>query len=385
MAWIQENVDTYVKTLISPTLHSDYTVSKVLLAILAGQDVQSKDRLGDPQNGVTFGGRKLGRARKASLNGSYNHEFRYQKSQVDAPSTVDRAGATPTASGFAEDNVGTAETRWNQKMGPVKLRQDTLDEARDVGGKMGKIKIADAMEEAISFTLQRMLEDKQADLWTGTLTVAQQNSRKWDNLIGVQHACDDGVADSTFINYGRVDRTVETELKGTVNAAADLVTNGHLASTKVELGLIRKIGNTSSIGGPNLKSTGAGVHDLVITTPDLWNVMADEADDESVIHRSDKMPPALAVHGFQNPIIMKDNTLVIFDTDCPSGEMYNLSTRSWLYEVQGGHNWKLAPFRKKWEHEEGGEYYQWSNLDVKDRLTCVEPGMQVKTTGLTTT
>ena len=147
-------------------------------------------------------------------------------------------------------------------MGPVKLRQDTLDEARDVGGKMGKIKIADAMEEAISFTLQRMLEDKQADLWTGTLTVAQQNSRKWDNLIGVQHAVSDGVADATFINYGRVDRTVETELKATVNAAATLVTNGHLASTKVELGLIRKIGNTSSIGGPILKSSGAGVHDL---------------------------------------------------------------------------------------------------------------------------
>ena len=386
MAWIQENIDTYVKTLIQPTLHSDFTVQKVLLAVLAGQDVTSKDRLGDPQNGVTFGGRKLGKAQKASLNGSYNHEFRFQKSQTDAPSTVDRAGATPVASGFAEDNVGTAETRWAQKMAPVKIRQDTLDDARNVGGRMGKIKIASAMEEAISFTIQQMLEDKQADIWTGTLTAAKQDDRKWDNMVGVQHAVSDGSSsgETAFIDYGRVDRTVETQLQSNVNLAATLVTNGFLASTKVELNIVRKIGNTSSLGGPILKANGAGVHDLVITTPDLWNVMADEADDETVIHRSDKMPAAVAVHGFSQPLIMKDNSVIIYDTDCPSGELYTLSTRSWLYEVQSGHNFNMSTFKKKWELEEGGEHYQWANLDVKDRLTCREPWLNTKITGLTT-
>lgn len=381
MAWVQENIDTLVRSNITPELHSKFVDAKVLLAILAGKDKAALDRLGDPKAGVMFGGDTIKPVRRMMLNGSYNHEFRFQASQTDESEIVERGGVTPVASGFAEDHTGTAETRWCQFMTPVKIRQDTLDDAQ---GNM--LKIADAMEEAIAMGFQRHLEKYQSQFWTATLTSAQQNERKWAGHIGLVHAVSDGVTDSSnYATYGRVDRTVETQLKANVNAAATLVTNGHLATTKVELDLIRRLNIIPSIGGLLHKGQGEGVGDIVITTPDLWAVMATEADDNAVFNRGDTMPASVAVHGFKNPVILKDNTRIVFDKDCPSGELYLLSTRSWSFEIQKGHNFQLGGFKKDWELTQGGEYIQWAHIDTKSRLTCREPWLQTKVTGLTTT
>ena len=46
-------------------------------------------------------------------------------------------------------------------------------------------------------------------------------------------------------------------------------------------------------------------------------------------------------------------------------------------------NFKLGPWVKKHETEEGGEKYRWSNISAKVRLTCREPWAQAKVTNAT--
>ena len=122
MAWVDEGINTYVRDLIKPVLHSSYTKSKPLMAWLIGQTATGKDRLGDPNVGALFGGMDLGIGEKSEINGSITHKFRYQKGQTDAAEVKGSDDVdTPTAGSFAEDNVGTAGVNWTHHWNALKV------------------------------------------------------------------------------------------------------------------------------------------------------------------------------------------------------------------------------------------------------------------------
>ena len=383
MAWNDDGINTYVRDLISPMLHSSYATTKPLLRLMAGPDASGLDKLGDPDFGVIIGGKNLGRAEKQMLNGSKVHKFRYQKAQTDTAENVLPGAATPAATGFAEDNVGTAGNKWVHFWNPIKIREDSVNDARNGGSpEATNLQIAAIVEEAVGQGFQRALEKQQAQLWAGTLTSAQQaRDHGWEDYLGLVHQVSDGTStgETDYTHIGNVDRTAETELKAKVNLAADLVTAGIMTATdNVTLDVLRWLKINNTYGGVTNKYAGAG--NLAITTPAQWLKLADDADSNQVF--SVGKLGDVGMDGFKYPVIQADNTLVTYDPDCTSGCLYLLCTDHWVFEVQSGSNFQVEPWQEKWRNEEGGEYYRWTQIHAKTRLTCTRPDLQVKITGL---
>ena len=381
MAWVDENINTYVRDLIRPKLHSTYVAVKPLLAILAGQDKANLDRLGDPKAGAFWGGKSIGIGERGMLAGSLTHKFRSQKSQTDAASVVQAGGATPTSTGFGEDNVGTAGVNWTHFWNPLKVREDSILNAQNVSGtngEMGRLQIASILEEAVSMGFQRSLEKQQAQLWAGTLSSAQQDFsvQTWADYIGVTHWCGNGVATSTEATVGGVDRTSHTQLKG--NEVAVGSTDFGDGNGELNLRGIRKVRLLGTYGSIRKRQANAG--NLIITTPDIWEGLANEAESKNQINSSDIRE--LAVAGFKNPLIRHDDALIAWDHDCPSGHVYFLTPESWTFELQSGANFEIEPWERKWRVDEGGEYYRFTNIHTKSRLVCRRPDLQVKLTGV---
>jgi hypothetical protein len=381
MAFLSEGINTYVRDLISPMLHSSFAEAKPLTALLAGSSIRGLETLGKPNESVFWGGKNLGIGQKHELAGSKTHTFRYHMQQTDATSQVDAGGVTPTASGYAEDNVGTAGMNWYVFQAPMKVRVDSVQNARNASfpGAMQRLKIAGVMEEAVQQTFQRQLEELQSALWTGTLTSAQQSVdiQNWVDLLGMQHAISDGssTGETAFNYYGGVDRTVETTL------AANIIDGDSLTSSVPTLRLLRQSRLLTTYGAIRKKRSSAGK--LAITTPDLWEVLADEAEPFNQINSNDVR--AFAVAGFNAPLIRLDDMYITFDHDCPSGELYVLTPEDFVFEVHSDENFQPAPWVRKDRTEEGGNRYLWSNISAKCRLTCRRTDLNIKMRDMTTT
>lgn len=390
MAMYNDAINAYVNRLVRSELYSNQFLARPLLFFLAGEGQYNLDALVRPYGkkgsknpnenwkfGVSVGG-NMGLAKRMTTLGSVTHEFRFQKSAPTSASNVAIGASTPTASSFSEDLVGTTGTNWTKSMIPWKIRNSNLEAAK------GKTAIAALLEEALSMTRNQHFSDIQSEMHTGTLTSTQQGVQEWANLLGLDHLVSDGTSsgETSFTHIGKVDRTTETFLKSTTLLAATLVTNGDLPSTQPTLDLISNILTNSSLGGICNYAGGSG--DLVITTGDLWNVLREEAEDQAVIVHD----ASTTVQGmgktvtFKQPVIQHGKTRITYDPDCPSGNLYVLSSGSFCYEVASGNNYRVQDMVNKAETEEGGEDYSWGKIIHKHRLTCTSPWLNVKVTGL---
>jgi hypothetical protein len=383
--WINEGIHTYARSLISSQLYTSFSTVRPLFSLLAGKSREGLSRLGDPKFGAFVGGSGLmGMGTRALMTGARMHEFRFQKAQTDAATSVgdetEAAGETPTASSFAEDNIGTAGIVWSEFRAPLKIREDSIQDAMEEGSQdRRQVKIASLIEEAVSQGFQRELDKLQSRMWDGTLTAAQQSStaQKWSDIIGLDHTVSDGskTGETSFTIYGTVNRTVETTLASTV--LEDPATT--FGSTAIKLKWFRQLKYDNDVAGIANKTSGAG--DLAITTPALWMALADQVDERHVFY--DTSIPQIGMAGFKNPVIVYDGTVIAFDPDCQSGQVYLLTSDSWVYEVHRQENFKMQDWVKKHETEEGGEKYRWSNISAKSRLVCREPWAQAKVTNAT--
>ena len=384
MAYNIEGIRTYVRDRFSSLLYSSFTQRRPLFALLAGESMAKKEDFGRAGRHIIAGGASMGLGERLAQAGDRTHQFRYQKGQTDA-AAVATDSATSVATGFAEDNVGTAQVVWAKKWAPFKVRNDSLLSAASPGGSgvNANLRIASVLDEAIGQGLQREIEAYQTALWNGTLTSVQQDvtALTWPDFIGVNHWVSDGtkVGETTFTHVGGVDRTVETEMQANVQLAADLVTNGHLSNTVPTLRLIRKLKTIPSLGELQAKRSDAG--NLCITTGELFEVLANESDSKHTFF--DRAIPEMRLVGFENPVIKYDNTLVTWDPGCPAGNMYLLTSGSWLFETQKGENFEIGQLNNKSDVDEGGGDYQFAHVKGKARLTCREPWLQTKVTGLT--
>ena len=388
MAWSDEGINTYVRDLIRPKLNSTFTKAKPLLAWLIGSAGTGKDSLGDPNVGAFFGGETIGMGERAVINGSLTHKFRYQSGQTDSAEVRGSDDSdTPTAGSFAEDNTGTAGVNWTHFWNPIKVREDSVLNAQNGGmsGEMTRLKIASVIEEAVGMGFQRQLEKQQSKLWSGTLSSAQQShsTQTWADYIGVTHWVSDGAStgETGYATVGGVDRTVETELK----AFSPYTTAGHSAATisarklrQFRLGIFNSYTAGPYTDGPRSRWNNAG--SLVITTPTLWETIADDVTNSTSSTRNVDANniPQFAKAGFTNPVVMVDDMTVVFDWDCPANHVFWLTPETWTYEIQKGANFMIEPWQKKWLNEEGGAYYRWTQVHHKARLTCRRPDLNVK-------
>lgn len=365
-------VDSYVLELISDELQSSFITSNPMLYFLAGQGAEGMGKFGSPNTSLILGNGGLGRASREELSGSKEHQFRFQASEPNDGTTVTYGGATPTASGFAEDRVKTAGCRWTHYMEPLKIREHSFGFTQN-----SKVKIGSLLEEAVGMTLNAMLKRINTGLRSGTLNASAQEAEVWSQFLGTRHVL---TANNTAY---RVDRSVETVLNPKVYTAEQVLGTGNTA-IDLKISRVLRVGNGTVTGMSSTSKNGKGPT-LFITTPALWQDLADQAEGTVQIYQNGI--PNWGLSGFKKPIIQHDEAYYIADDDVASGEMecYNLET--WLFEVYSGKNFTVPSFSEwtqKWKSQEGGEYYRFTNMELMARLTCRRPWDNAIITGLTT-
>jgi hypothetical protein len=391
--WVANNTAAYINRLVRKELLSKQVQARPLFYFISGNSQPGLQALLTAQKnpdesfkrGLSLGGADLGLAQRVTMRGSEKAQFRYQKDEPDNGQGVAPGGATAVATKFSEDLVGTMQMAWTMWNWALKVRQSTLDNLGGMSEQSAKWYIANVAEEAVAMSFNRAYQNKQTQFWNGTLTESQQGQIEWyQNNLGVTHWVSDGTTagEEAYKFVGQVNRTTATQLKSTVLTAAALVSGGYIPTQAPTLDLIRKIRTINALGGIANRDPDAG--DLVITTPELFNTLASEAEGQAQIWRDPTKPvPGTGMAlGFKYPVIVKDGAFITYDPDCPSGELYVLTTKTWMYEIRDGYNFMQTPWVEKNKVEEGGEMYSWKSIYLKDRLTCLKPWLQVKVKGL---
>jgi hypothetical protein len=380
MAFVKTALDVFLRRKVWPKITSNVSKTKPVMAMIVGGQVEELDKLGDPNTGMMLGGRDLmGEATRIITSQNETHEVVFQDDITDVAAAITYRGSLSASTKFAEDSFTSMAFKWSDYWAPFKFGQHSIEVANN-----DQLKIQSILELSLQQAAQQLLDQVNEDMWTGALTEAQQvaaSNALWPNVIGLQQAVDDGLSGTPVKFYGGVDRSTATgkpEIQGYTILAASL------PDTKVRLNLIRRAKMVGD-GTTGLCDTYAGAGTFAVTTATLFNTLMEEAEDRN-IRVIDGGVPELGMEGFKQPMIQYGTTYITYDVECPSGEMYVLTPRSWVFEVSPGANFQLdGNIVENWKVVEAGGYYNWGRLHAKVRLVCREPHLQLKYTGLTAT
>lgn len=377
MAYVREGLDAHVNEFIDKRITNSFVQFNPLLYFLALLDQNTAQTVGatarhkldqhSPDANTVFGTGRMEQAQMEEVLGSKNHHFRFVKAEPDDGEYMSYGGATPEAAAYAEDNFGTAETRWTHIMEPVKVRKHSLEQAQ------GEHAVNAIVDDSMVPIWERFIKRINQGLWSGTRTQSQQNDQVWGAFLGLTHTLTAGNY------YGRVDRSTETELNPVV-----IVASSDLTTTIVDLDLMREI-NTGAItaAGDGLASkdpNGVGAT-CQITTSKLWNELATQSEARGYNIRNHGVENHYA-SGFKFPVIEHENGYITWDPNCPEGESYFLNLETWLMEVMRGHNFAWLGFFDQ-SQLAGGNYEEQGKFSFQGRLTCRAPHLNAIVTNLT--
>lgn len=368
MGWFAEGALTIARQRINTKLHNPYAAMHPVLYFLGLQSEEGMSRLGRRGTAAYFGGNRIGPSQKKKFLSDPWHEFSYVKRVLNAGKTLASKDDTlPVANDYVDDLVGRAKVGWTFFSEPVKIRQKAIDEAKSELG------LRSLVEEATDHCWEAMLTRVNTQFRSGTLTLAQQLSEDyWGNVLGLNHVMTANNA------YGGVNRAVETQLNPLViDASTDL------ESTQVDLktGRIAMVGNGTITGRAGKMLDGMGPI-LAITTPALWQELADQADGSGNIWYGGM--PDHAVAGFKYPIIQHDQFWYIAEDSQPSGTTDYIPLDTVHVEVDSSYNFQLQPWVEQHKTIAGSKMEQWSNLNAKIRLVWEKPWLMTRVNNQTT-
>lgn len=366
MAYVRTGLTAYTRENFTRRLINPYARFHPMMAFMGLVSVERLTRLGRPRTPAVFGDlAQLGRGELRRLGHSNAIFWNFQDYEPNDGSTVKHRDVTPTASVFGEDNAGMTEVRWAHYMEPMKVGKSSLDDAT------GPSAIMSIMDNATAITFERLLKRVNADLLSGTLTAAQQNLVRWESVIGLDHVL------TRNNTYARLLRSSHDQL----NPIA-VVAGTDTATTAVSLDLIDIInhGNATVNGRASRSPDGQGCN-LHFVHPVLWQSLKEEsAGLYSIVLPS---MPNNAMIGSKRPAIRYGDNWITYDDTMATTEMNSTRIESWVMEVDPRYNFVPQPFVQKSEHEEGGEFIEWSLVHAKLRHSNREPWINAQTTGLT--
>lgn len=385
MAYLREGIDAHVREFFDKRFHSSFIQRNPLLYFLGMRSAEGRGELGQPGASAVLGGMDLGEAEVDDMLGSKERFHTYQKEEPNDGARVSFGGATPTASGFAEDNAGQIAFRWTHYKEPMKVRKHSLKFAK------GESAIGSILDRASGPVWNRFLKRINTLLWHGGTasngstynmnTAAKQGAEVWDEPLGLVYSV--GTQSNIF---GRVDRSSETLLNPfQINSATAFTTTlvDLDVNRLVNNGYVNQANSTAVDGLANKNPNGMGCN-LFITTSALFNELAAQADARGINQITGGLPNH-SVTGFRYPVIEHDNVYYTWDKDCPSGTMYCLDLDTFLMEVDGSANFTWTGFTDKEKTEEGGGAYEWGNYEVMFRgPQCMKPWLNGTITNLTT-
>lgn len=359
---------------------SAFILSSPLLFFLARS--MERGKLGTPRASAIFGARRMGKGEVEKYNRGAFRVFRYQRSERNDGRSVRKGESTPTSSQSSTDLVGRFNIGYANYREPFSLWKADLDactSANDV-----RMQVEFAYDETITAQVKRI----HRHLWSGGMGAAasvtdgsaydmndydMQQESPWAEILGLEY-----IVGTQNNIYGMKDRATETALNP---FAVDATDSGFSDSALAKLKMIDRLNtgftkaNGDKFDGLAFRNpNGIGV-DLVITTPDIFDVLRDDAaSTRSDIYDGRDVPDA-PMSGFKYPVIKHGRTFIAPDPLAPAGKMFCISTENAIFETSPDGNYDIQKLVKKWEVEEGGEEKVWGSSVAKPRFAIDNPAM----------
>ena len=233
--------------------------------------------------------------------------------------------ARGTFSGFDTVDVTPQDTRnraryeWANYYVSISISQDDEDKVN------GPDAVASLLESNMSEAQLSMKDQLATDIFTGIDV---------DGLVGLDQAI------NTTNTYGAISGTDYSWWRSTVDATAHTTANMKTAASTSYVWTL--LGNAFAAC-----LHGGGYPNLIITTPEVFNVIEAVAISQQTFEMLNKRSEALAQNGF--PVIQYRGTPIVADEYCPAYQMYVLNTKFlslYVHSRSTGNNFRFTGFKQ---------------------------------------
>jgi hypothetical protein len=350
----------YIGKTINSVIFKKVPFLQALVGV-GGNQTLSNMKIGRPGVSEVFAGKKLDSARKEVLSGinSYNPitvlDIGDDTKAMGARDTMPTVSAPTTAS---HDQLGaSAKFNWARKTTPILVYNEALFRAQSSAGtgvsNQGKA-IANVLQNATDFALNKHIDAWATALWTGAPAV--QTADTWSDIAGVTSAL------SETNVYGNVDRAVAANALWKSNVvsgqAADIAALIDYANYDKECAIV-----------------GNGI-DLVLTTPALYKTFKAQvrAKGGQILHSG---LPEMGQFGFKQECLQYDNTYIMYDPNCPSGNVACLNLSTWTVILGKDANFTTGEFIDLKKYSEGAKDAHQAYIDTRMIVACERPKVNV--------
>lgn len=292
--------------------------------------------------------------------------------------TIGQYSSMPVRADGANKNPATyfiqPEFHFHERAEPYEVPNDQIETivANSTGGwpAQATIAIGNIIDAEVKSVEAVHLKYWNQLLWgtIGNGFPSDQTAIKWDALHSLKYSIG---ANSLNNNYGGLDRSV----------AANAFFSGKGDSTHQGIifrDLIRTFNYDPSY---RFADVGAGV-DIIGCDGTAFQKALNEADGKFGVVMHNGLP-SMAEIGFKNDIVCFDNkTYVVYDPECPTGEMALLNSETWTYAIHPNKNFKVSTPKDQTEMK-GGDDVTCGHMRTKMLWCCEEPRYNGYLTGVT--
>jgi hypothetical protein len=233
--------------------------------------------------------------------------------------------ARGTFSGFDTVDVTPQDTRnraryeWANYYVSISISQDDEDKVNGIDA------VASLLESNMSESQLSMKDQLATDIFTGVDA---------DGLVGLDQAI------GTTNTYGGISGTDYTWWRSTVSTTAHTTANMKTAASTSYVWTL--LGNAFAAC-----LHGGGYPNLIITTPEVFNVIEAVSISQQKFEMLNKRSETLAQNGF--PVIQYRGTPIVADEFCPAYQMYVLNTKFlslYVHSRSTGNNFRFTGFKQ---------------------------------------
>lgn len=344
---------TYASEFIRRELVSDIHTRVPALTLFAGK-AGSDGQLGRPGSNFLVGGRGMRmKSQRLTKAGSTAYQVRVQTGTTGGGKHMAYNDTTAsTGSDNQTDNVQSAFFKWSMWQQPIRVPKMLLR----VSG--GRFRIANAIEESTAMAMEEVFEQLGTEIYTGD-PAASESDEIWPEMHGLQSALD------TTGDYGGLDHS-------TTGWTGKKVTSA-------------KSPSLSLIDDANLEQKAAektnGV-DIALTTMSIYNTLKQEAITRNAVLTQTQLAQRGQL-GFLREAIEYNGVLITFDPKCPASHLFCLNSKTFLFELHGGENFRVTKFRDASDDGAPGEDDALTaKINVMYRFICEKPGANVMYTNV---
>lgn len=382
--YVLDGFGVYTQKYIGKTITNNLFKKAPLFAALVGigGNQQNTDmKIARPGSAEVFSGAKLNKVRKEVLSGINAYAPPILTAKIDNNKNMGVRDTMPTvanATTSSHDQAYAAPSfHWTNKTEPILVWNTTLNRAMTTAGtgldNRDKA-IKNVLQNAADLALQNHIDKWATSFWSGSPT--NQATDSWDDACGIT------VALSGTNTYGNVDRGVtgttawQSWVINITSPSNDPDGNSVAAFSGDIATLIDTANLTYQCG-----IVGNGIN-LVLTTPSLYKGFKAQvrAKGGQVLFNG---MPEMGQFGFKRECLQYDNTYIMYDPFCPSGDVAMLNLDTWLAILSKEHNFTVSEFIDLKKYAEAAKDAKQAYIETDMIFACNNPRVNLLYTNVT--